>query len=193
MHDSLSPASAKFWNWLAASDAKPKRPRKDKARVFASTMEDGSIILGNLELSGRFLIIEVNSAERAEKAKHEFAPLLRNLVQAPLMELRTVEQMLAEQAEDPEPDDDEPEIPLEEMQRIVREMMDRQYRQVLDEAVPALDHKTPRQMARTKAGKAKVVEWLKYIENMTTKSGNPQMAGYSFAWMWDELGVAHLR
>lgn len=192
-HDSLSPASAKFWNWLAPRDAKPKRPRKEKARVFASTMEDGSIILGNLELSGRFLIIEVNSAERAEKAKREFAPLLGDLVQAPLMEIRTVEQMLAEQAEDLEPDDDESEIPLEEMQRIVREMMDLQYRQVLDEAVPALDHKTPRQMARTKDGKAKVVEWLKYIENMTAKSGNPQMAGYSFAWMWDELGVAHLR
>jgi len=79
------------------------------------------------------------------------------------------------------------------MQRIVREMMDRQYRQLLDEAVPALDHKAPRQIARTKAGKTKVVEWLKYIENKTAKSGNPQMAGYSFAWMWDELGVAHLR
>jgi len=38
-----------------------------------------------------------------------------------------------------------------------------------------------------------VAEWLKYIENMTVKSGNEQMAGYSFAWMWDELGVADLR
>jgi len=86
-----------------------------------------------------------------------------------------------------------PEIPLAEMQRIVGEMMDRQYRQVLDEPVPTLGDKTPRQAATTKTGRAKVAEWLKYIENMTAQSGNEQMAGYSFEWMWEELGVADLR
>jgi hypothetical protein len=48
-------------------------------------------------------------------------------------------------------------------------------------------------MTKTKAGRAKVVELLKYIESMTAKSGNDQMADYSFAWMWDELRVADLR
>jgi hypothetical protein len=100
--------------------------------------------------------------------------------------------MMAEQEQER---DDTPEldISLAEMQRIVGEMMDRQYRQVLDEPVPALGNKTPRQMAKTKAGRIKVTEWLKYIENMTAKSGNEQMAEYSFAWMWDELGVADLK
>jgi hypothetical protein len=100
--------------------------------------------------------------------------------------------MMAEQEQER---DDTPEldIPLAEMQRIVGEMMDRQYRQVLDEPVPALGNKSPRQTAKTKAGRIKVAEWLKYIENMTAKSGNEQMAEYSFAWMWDELGVADLR
>jgi hypothetical protein len=100
--------------------------------------------------------------------------------------------MMAEQEQER---DDTPELDilLAEMQRIVGEMMDRQYRQVLDEPVPALGNKTPRQMAKTKAGRIKVTEWLKYIENMTAKSGNEQMAEYSFAWMWDELGVADLK
>lgn len=188
----LSPASAKFWNWLEDKRAKSKRAPKRDVQVLASTMDDGSTILGNVDLAGRFLTIEVNSVERAERAKRLFIPLLGELVQAPLTEIRTVAQMMAEQ--DPERDAvAEPEIPLAEMQRIVGEMMDRQYRQVLDEPVPALGDKTPRQMAKTKAGRAKVAEWLKYIENMTTKSGNEQMAGYSFAWMWEELGVADLR
>lgn len=188
----LSPASAKFWNWLEDKRPRSRRNTKRDAQVLASTMEDGSTILGNVELAGRFLTIEVNSAERAERAKRLFIPLLGELVQAPLTEIRTVAQMMAEQ--DNEPDtDDEPEIPLAEMQRIIGEMMDRQYRQVLDQPVPALGDKTPRQMARTKAGRAKVVEWLKYIENRTAKSGNEQMASYSFAWMWEELGVSDLR
>ena len=66
----------------------------------------------------------------------------------------------------------EPGIRLAEMQRIVGEMIDRQYRQVLDEPVPVLGNKTQRQMAKTKAGQVKVAEWLKYIENMTAKSDN---------------------
>jgi hypothetical protein len=34
---------------------------------------------------------------------------------------------------------------------------------------------------------------LKYIENMTTRSGDKQMAGYIFVRMWEKLGVADLR
>lgn len=188
----LSPASAKFWNWLEDKHAKPKKTTKRNAQMLASAMDDGSTVLGNVDLAGRFLTIEVNSAERAERARQLFTTLLGEMVQAPLTEILTVAQMMAEQDRGRDAIA-EPEIPFAEMQRIVGEMMDRQYRQVLDEPVPALDNKTPRQMARTKAGRAKIVEWLKYIENMTAKSGNEQMAGYSFDWMWDELGVADLR
>lgn len=187
----LSPASAKFWNWLDDQRTKPK-PTPRGSHMLASSMEDGMTILGNAELAGRLLTIEVNSAERAERAKRLFVPLLGGLVLAPLTEIRTVAQMMADEDREDQAVA-EPEIPLAEMQRIVGEMMDRQYRQVLDEPVPALGDRTPRQAARTKAGRAMVVEWLKYIENMTAKSGNEQMAGYSFHWMWEELGVADLR
>lgn len=192
-HAGLSAASAKFWNWLAPKATKSRKKPKSDARILATSMDDGSIVLGNVELSGRFLTIEVNSAERAARAKREFIPLLGDLVQAPLTEIRTIQQMMAERDGDDEAAMSEPDIAPADMARIVQEMMDRQYRQVLDEPVPALENKTPRQMARSKAGQAKVVEWLKYIENMTGKAGNEQMAGYSFLWMWEELGVAHLR
>jgi len=188
----LSPASAKFWNWLGDKRDKSKQAMKRDAQVLTSTMEDGSIILGNVEMAGRFLTVEVNSAKRAEHAQRLFIPLLGELVQAPLTEIRTVAQMMAEQERERD-SAAVPEIPLAEMQRIVGEMMDRQYRQVLDEPVPTLGDKTPRQAATTKTGRAKVAEWLKYIENMTAQSGNEQMAGYSFEWMWEELGVTDLR
>lgn len=192
-HPALSAASAKFWNWLAPKSIQPKQKVNASARTWATTMDDGSTVLGNFELSGRFLTLDVNSAERADQAMQEFLSLLGDLVQPPLTEIRTVEQMLAEQAEGDEPISDEPDIAPEELQRIIHQMMDRQYAQMLDEAVPALENKTPRQMARTKAGKAKVAEWLKHLENVTAKTDNEQMASYSFAWMWEELGVANLR
>jgi hypothetical protein len=80
---SLSPASAKFWNWLDDKRAKPQRSIKRDAQMLASTMEDGSTVLGNVDMVGRFLTIEVNSAERAERAKSLFIPLLGELVHAP--------------------------------------------------------------------------------------------------------------
>ena len=44
-------------------------------------------------------------------------------------------------------------------------MLDQHYRQCLDESIPALDNKTPRQCARSKKGREKVIEWLKHLEN----------------------------
>lgn len=47
----------------------------------------------------------------------------------------------------------------------------------------------------TLEGLIKVVEWLKMMENRTTKSADPDspMANHSFGWLWTELGVSELR
>ena len=39
------------------------------------------------------------------------------------------------------------------------------YRRCLDESIPALEGKTPRQCMRSKKGREKVIEWLKSLEN----------------------------
>ena len=73
-------------------------------------------------------------------------------------------------------------------------MLTREYTKTLDELVPALGHKTPRALACMKAGRAKVADWLKYIENGAAKSGAGEpMATYDFTWMWQELGLIDLR
>ena len=59
---------------------------------------------------------------------------------------------------------------------------------------PFLSHKTPRVLACTKAGRVKVADWLKYIENGAAKSGTADPMGtYDFTWMWEELGLSDLR
>jgi hypothetical protein len=73
--------------------------------------------------------------------------------------------------------------------------MDRQYRETLDQPVGMLGNKTPRQAAKSAAGRQKVAEWLKYLENQSERQPNPggRMATYSFECMWHELGVVDLR
>ncbi len=60
----LRQETASFWNWL--SDTKPKgRRRKLKAHSLTTTMDDGSIVLGNVEIKGRRVSLMVNSEARA--------------------------------------------------------------------------------------------------------------------------------
>jgi hypothetical protein len=75
--------SATFWNWLGTKPTKRKDKKADGV-AFNSTMEDGTPILGNIELKGRFVTLTVNSAERAKAGTPLFTKALGNLVRAPL-------------------------------------------------------------------------------------------------------------
>lgn len=87
------------------------------------------------------------------------------------------------------------EVPPEIAEQVVHQFMDRQYRETLDQPVGMLGNKTPRQAAKSAAGRQKVAEWLKYLENQSANQPDPAdpMATYSFEWMRKELGVHDLR
>jgi hypothetical protein len=73
--------------------------------------------------------------------------------------------------------------------------LDRHYRDLLDQPIPALGNKSPRAAVKTAKGRAKVVDWLKTLENHTAKfaGSNDEMATHNFRWLWTELGVNELR
>src|SRR3546814_12660143 len=107
------------------------------------------------------LIVEVNSAARAEQAIAQMSEWLGDCVSTPMTEIRTLAQFMADDAARA-PQEEPLDIPPNEMERIVHQMLTREYTKTLDEAVPALGHKTPRALARTTAGRPKVAVWLKY-------------------------------
>lgn len=187
----LESASDSFWNWLAPVTEKPQAAKGKQA--FVTTMDDGIPIFANVELAGRKLIVEVNSAARAERATAQMREWMGDCLGAPMTEIRTLAQVVADDAART-PQDEALDIPPHEMERIVHDMLTREYAKTLDEPVPALGHETPRALARTKAGQAKVADWLKYLENSSAKSGAGEpMATYDFTWMWEELGLSELR
>ena len=189
----LEPASDTFWNWLAPVTKKRTPETTKGGQAFVTTMEDGTPVFANVELAGRKLIVEVNSAARAEQAIAQMSEWLGDCVSTPMTEIRTLAQFMADDAARA-PQEEPLDIPPNEMERIVHQMLTREYTKTLDEAVPALGHKTPRALARTKAGRPKVADWLKYIENGAAKSGpGDPMATYDFTWMWDQLGLIDLR
>ncbi|EHK53410.1 hypothetical protein [Allomesorhizobium alhagi] len=190
----MAQENVKFWNWL---EDKPKGREKAKhadALSFDATMDNGLRVLGNVELKGRFLHLSTNSAARAEKGTALIRQALGDIVGTPLTEIRTIEQMMAERPPR-ERGEAASNVPPEIAEQVVHQFMDRQYRETLDQPVGMLGNKTPRQTVKSAAGRQKVAEWLKYLENQSANQPNPAdpMATYNFAWMWKELGVHDLR
>ena len=182
----------RFWNWLGAKPgAGPGRSAGHLA--WGVTMQDGTPVLGYLELKGRALILAVTSAERAQRGTVLVEQALGDLVGIPLTEIETIEQAMAARRE--QPAEPAPSVDPEIATPLVHAMLDRQYRATLDEPVGMLGDISPRAAARTKAGRERLSAWLKHLENRSGNQPDPNdpMATYDFAWIWRELGIEKLR
>jgi hypothetical protein len=194
----LRRADATFWNWvgpgrLDGPSGVQKRPPESLS--FETWLDDGSLVLGGVELDEGTLVLSVNSRARSDLGRTLLSGTLGELIGEPLVEMETVEQLMASRNAGSPPQQDFPEIPEDQACAIIHDKLDRHYRDLLDQPIPMLGNKSPRAAAKTASGRIKVVDWLKMIENRTAKSGdnNRAMANYSFSWLWTELGVSELR
>src|SRR3954466_5553157 len=160
------------WTWTATAKAKAARGKARAAGrkgLKLGTLDgEGGPVLGSVRLEDDAVALAANSVERAGRGREMLRGALGTLVRAPLTSMQTPEQMLAERsAEGGDGGVAEPPLPPEEAEAVMREVMDRHYRGVLEEPVAMLDGKSPRQAARSETGRRKVAEWLKYLENQT--------------------------
>ncbi|UXU75654.1 MULTISPECIES: DUF2384 domain-containing protein [unclassified Paracoccus (in: a-proteobacteria)] len=183
------PEGPKFWNWLATRKV---RVGKVGSGIMLDTQMEGATVLGSLELAGKTLLVTVNSAERAAKVQKLIGAAAGDLLRSPLTTIRTVEQMRADQRREG-PSDAAAEIPPEIARHLMRDHLDKHYRETLDAPIPALGGKSPRQAVRTSAGREKVIDWLKMLENRSAGHGEGPISEYDFGWMWVELGLQEHR
>jgi len=189
------PAGEPVWTWLPEFKGTGKTPGQD---LSIESFYNGQLpISGTLELLPKALTFTANSLERTERGKNTLMALLRDLVSPPLTKVQTPEQLMAEDKPVPQTADGgraadtiDPEVAA----GIVHDYLDRHYRQCLDQPIPALDGKTPRQCIRSKKGREQVIAWLKYLENHELRRAAEQgTAPYDFGWMWEELKLAKSR
>ena len=183
------PEGPKFWNWLATRKG---RGGKAGGGIMLDTQMEGATVLGSLELKGKTLLVTVNSAERTAKVQTLIGAAAGDLLKSPLTTIRTVDQMRADQRREGSREEAD-EIPPEIARQLMRDHLDKHYRETLDAPIPALGGKSPRQAVRTAAGRAKVIEWLKMLENRSAGQGDGRIAEYDFGWMWVELGLQEHR
>src|SRR4051812_6952411 len=120
------------WTWTATAKAVRGKARTAgrKALKLGTLDAEGGPVLGSVRLEGGAVVLEANSAERAERGRGMLRGALGALVRAPLTSMRTPEQLLAERSAEGG-GAGEPALPPEEAEAVMREVMDRHYRGVL--------------------------------------------------------------
>lgn len=180
------------WSWTAPGSPTQRMAKKDSETengiTLQSSDEQGRTSLGNLEIQDGTLILSTNSRERAEKGRDILAAHLSTMVGAPLISHEDVQQALKNRPVQPTPGAEE--IPPEIQEQIQKQYFDDYYRQLLDDTIPSLDNKTPRQSVKSKHGRKKVVDWLKQLENGEQRRAASQgQKPYDVTWIWKELGL----
>ena len=183
-------ADTAFWNWVSLE--KPATRASHESLTFETRLDDDTLVLGGVELKADAVVLAVNSQRRCDLGCTLLSGILGERVRQPSLKTETVDQMIAS-AHTTAPQ--QLDIPEEERCAIVRDYLDRHYRDVLDQPVPMLGGKSPRAAVRTASGRIKVAGWLKMMENTTAKAAdhNSALAIYDFGWLWNELGIDELR
>jgi hypothetical protein len=187
------PEGPTSWNWIRqgkpAAASTGAGEQAQRSLTIESWEEDGTLVLGDLDIEDGVLTLAVNSAKRSETGCALLSEMLGSLVGKPSVGMENIAQVMASHSTAmPAPLD----VPMEQNRDIVHGFLDRHYREVLDQPVPMLGDETPRAAVKTEAGRIKVADWLKMMENQTAKANGP-MRNYSFGWLWAELGIGELR
>jgi hypothetical protein len=177
--------------WAWHGEGSPTRRMSGGSRrgsTLQSEDEAGLTLLGDIKISDGALVLGTNSRERAERGWDLLAAHLGTLVGPPLIAHQDLDRAIEERSGSTPPRDSGP--PPEVAEQVVREYLDDHYLRTLDDPLPALDGKTPRQAVKTKKGRRQVVDWLKYLENSEFRRAAHQgHKPYDMAWMWRELKI----
>ena len=177
------------WTWHDQDSAhKPMAVKREEGLTFRSVDDSGRICLGNIEIQDDTLLLSAISKERAEKGRDLLASHLGALVGAALITHEDIQQMSGKSIGSDNSEEDD--IPAEIAARIIHDSFDDHYRKALENPLPMLNGKTPRQAVKTRKGRAQVIEWLKFLENSEHRRADlNDQAPYDMAWMWRELNL----
>jgi tetratricopeptide (TPR) repeat protein len=191
-------AETRHFAWLRTGPAEwyvkeTKHPRDTMVLTSQRLDADAGEVasgLGTLTVEGDQLTVETMSAERLAWAKARLADLVGNAI---LLRADVVEDPMQKISSMPEPDvakEATPQIPMELQTRLLGQMLHKHYTAWLDQKIPALDSRTPRQAARDMLLRPKLIQLLRQIENQQDRERQQGKPWYDATWMWEALGIS---
>jgi hypothetical protein len=140
-------------------------------------------ILGNITIEGGKLIVDVNSEKRSETIRTEIAKRLGDDAVLQNSVSESVKEKFAQMKDDVESpeqqrqrEEQEAFSALPEVQALMKEMAKKRWEEWLDEPVPVLMGKTPRQAAKSVAGRERLDALLIDFERSAAETDKPAFA-----------------
>jgi hypothetical protein len=149
---------------------------------------EGSSVLASLRVTGKQLILECMSKKRLQMSKDFMARILGDLVSHKkdvvkdpyeVLESESVRQKTRKTKQ----------LPRDIEQQFYEKFMREHMTNWLDEKIPALDNRTPRECVKINEGKEKVIDLLKSFENIEEKKKRNGELYCDFTWVWQALGL----
>jgi len=148
------------------------------------------VALGQFRVRGDSLGLTANSLARGERGRalveEAAGSAIRHRGATHEDMRRRVQQSLREENE---PLGQREEVPPEIQEALVLDHMGRYYRKWLDESVPALEGRTPREAAKDKALRPRLVDLLHDLDLMYQRSLAMRAPAYDPSWIWSELAL----
>lgn len=141
-------------------------------------------IVGRAVVSGRRLQVETNSVKRADVLRKRIETAAGTRLKRRKRDQRGIEDLL--QNPPPGPRTPVPELPAE-ARAAFREVTDRMHDAWVDERVPALGGRTPRQAASSPTLRPRLVALLKEFE--MHEAARPEAERYDVGRLWRALGI----
>jgi hypothetical protein len=123
-------------------------------------------VLGKFEINGKQMTVSVNSAQRAKKIQKEIKKRLGSAANLRLDVISDLDAMMREEAGN-EPMTENDLMGSPEIQRHIAQMLETHWDSWVDQKIPALGNKTPKQAVRTADGREAVEALLLDAEKMT--------------------------
>jgi tetratricopeptide (TPR) repeat protein len=149
----------------------------------------GASGLATLSIEGDELTVETMSAERLVWAKARLTELVGEAIRLRADVVENPMEKLHSMPEGRRAQEASVEIPPDVRTRLVGQMLHRHFTAWLDQQVPALDGRTPRQASCDVLLRPKVIQLLREIENIQDRERQQGKPWYDAAWMWGALGI----
>jgi hypothetical protein len=155
---------------------------------FEEAGDDFTRALGRIALSDDELVLEVASRQRAQRGRRLLREAASDALRHRSTRYESVENALAKRRASPR-QEDQPGIPADVAADLMRQFKGRHYATWPDEPLPGLDGRTPRQAARLKTLRPRLIDMLQDMENSEARGARPDNPPYDFGWIWRELGL----
>lgn len=178
-----------------------EREREDAHRWLwqGSNRQGKPVVLGQLALTSAGLVLETNSSARGERGRalveeHAGAAVRfraashEDLTGKVRDGLRSKHHHEHEHDAGPRPGAAEA-LPPEIIEVLTLDHLEQHYRGWLDEEIPALDRRTPRQAATTPELRPRLISLLEQLEGMYEAALKTRQPAYDPSWLWEELGI----